>query len=411
LIVAYGNGPSDQSVALSTVFSKSNLSGAWLLNEASGDAVDATGNGHSGTVSGGVTRQVNGQLGYAYTFDGVDGNILIPSSVDFDPADGDFAWGCWFRLTDAGINPFIGRTSGPYNYTAVGDGGFSMYQTDTPGIGAEIGDGANKASHLTTAYNDGNWHYGLAIWDVSEKTLSLYIDGNLEGTDTNTSISTISNTYDIQIAKDNNYYSAVDLDDIRIWKGTVSPDRQQALYDSMKSAEDFFDQQAGEWTGIPVPSVNVVPSVANNSTPVRRLSHDYAGATGTKTVKLFAGLGFSDIVEIALQGCNLTGQIPTELGRCFNTTRIELQNNNFSSYNSITYRQDNGLYYDISNNTNLNSDDISQLIIDLDNSGITGGTLDVRGCNEGTMAYSNLTTAGQTAKDSLNGKGWNIYLD
>jgi hypothetical protein len=58
--------------------------GVWHLAESSGDAQDSTAYGTSGTVSGGVTRESTGRIGYAYDF-------VTSGLVDFgDPADGHF---------------------------------------------------------------------------------------------------------------------------------------------------------------------------------------------------------------------------------------------------------------------------------------------------------------------------------
>src|SRR6056297_3018965 len=60
LQVAYGDGPSDQSVSASVVFDKEiYLDRGYLFNEASGDALDVTSNNNDGTVIG-VTRGATG---------------------------------------------------------------------------------------------------------------------------------------------------------------------------------------------------------------------------------------------------------------------------------------------------------------------------------------------------------------
>lgn len=55
----------------------------------SGNANDASGNGHNGTVSGATMGQdMNGNSNSAYWFDGIDDYISVPSSAGFGPSSG-----------------------------------------------------------------------------------------------------------------------------------------------------------------------------------------------------------------------------------------------------------------------------------------------------------------------------------
>jgi hypothetical protein len=60
------------------------LNAYWTLQEDSGDALDATGNGNAGTVTG-ATQGATGILGTtAYSFDGTDDEVEIPHSPTID---------------------------------------------------------------------------------------------------------------------------------------------------------------------------------------------------------------------------------------------------------------------------------------------------------------------------------------
>jgi len=61
-----------------------------------GDANDASGNGHHGTVDGAtLTTDRNGEDGRAYAFDGVDDFISVMDSPDFDIGGGDMTVLAW----------------------------------------------------------------------------------------------------------------------------------------------------------------------------------------------------------------------------------------------------------------------------------------------------------------------------
>ena len=66
---------------------------------------------------------------------------------------------------------------------------------------AKVGDGTTQVS--VSAKNATGQVYSVMTWDVSESTLTLYINGEEEGTSTNTAIvgTDIENAYNLQIGK------------------------------------------------------------------------------------------------------------------------------------------------------------------------------------------------------------------
>jgi hypothetical protein len=77
-----------------------------------GDADDASGNGHHGTVQGAtLTTDRDGQEGRAYAFDGVDDFISVPDSPEFDIGVGDITVLLWVFREPAGGSRFQGLIS------------------------------------------------------------------------------------------------------------------------------------------------------------------------------------------------------------------------------------------------------------------------------------------------------------
>jgi hypothetical protein len=80
-----------------------------------GNADDASGNGHHGTVHGAtITTDRNGEDGKAYYFDGVDDYISVMDSPDFDIGAGDMTVFAWISY-EIGLNAkktIISQTTG-----------------------------------------------------------------------------------------------------------------------------------------------------------------------------------------------------------------------------------------------------------------------------------------------------------
>ena len=79
-----------------------------------GDANDASGNGHHGTVHGAaLTTDRNGEDGRAYAFDGVDDFISVMDSPDFDIGVGDMTVLAWvFQEVGPQFKGLISHTNG-----------------------------------------------------------------------------------------------------------------------------------------------------------------------------------------------------------------------------------------------------------------------------------------------------------
>lgn len=145
---------------------------AWYPLE--GNAQDASGHGHAGTLSGNVTF-VPGRLGaQAAQFDGSSGYIQIPRSVS-----NHFTIALWVKTTAtggagqwwAGKGLVDGEVSG-----AAEDFGVALV-----GDKAAFGVG-NPDSTLTstTAINDGQWHHVAATRDAVTGQMEIYVDGSLQ---------------------------------------------------------------------------------------------------------------------------------------------------------------------------------------------------------------------------------------
>ncbi len=252
--IAYGNGPSDQSVIASTVFDKdTDLVSGWLLNETSGDALDVTSNNNDGTLNGGVTQGVTGQVDGAYDFDGEDDYINVGNDSSLDIGDSG-ALGFWGKLPVWNVNEESGGISD--NITYPDDNTLYLSIHDSVGLHFRYGGTNQDDKYLnyqsSDSWADNSWHYMIATWYNSGGTtyLKLYADG-VEVASGTTSLSISFPTPPTWIIG----YSFVNsvkkyfngpMDDVRIHNSALSSTTIQAQYDATKDSQDFFSQQAGE---------------------------------------------------------------------------------------------------------------------------------------------------------------------
>ncbi len=156
------------------------LTGGLVANyKLEGNPRDFSGRSFHGKSSGGVSYTAGRVGGLAATFNGINGSISMPASVERN-----FSLACWVKTTAT-----AGSGANWYNGMAIIDG-------DVPGVAKDFGLAmlGNKAAfgignpELTitsaAAINDGNWHHLAATLNTDTGTMKLYVDGFLSASGT-----------------------------------------------------------------------------------------------------------------------------------------------------------------------------------------------------------------------------------
>lgn len=143
-----------------------------------GNTRDFSGRNFHGTPTGGITYPPGRVDGLAATFNGSNGTISIPASVDTN-----FSIACWVKTTATG--------GGNQWYNGMG-----LVDAEVAGVAADFGLAlvGNKAAFgvgktdvtitSTSAINDGAWHHLTATLDTSSGAMKLYVDGVLQTSST-----------------------------------------------------------------------------------------------------------------------------------------------------------------------------------------------------------------------------------
>ena len=219
-------GISDQQLVANTFTIPTDAIGDWPLDATSGTvAVDATGDGYDGTVSG-ATWNPNGKVNGCLTFNGVNTYVEIPG-----PVSNDFSMVFWVKTTQT-----TGGTGQWYNGTGLVDGNYSGVADDfgTALLGSKLAFGVGNPDTTilsTSPINDGNWHQCVATRVQATGVIDLYVDGNLQATGTgNTNALNASSFLTFgRIASGGGYFNG-SLDEIEIFNRALGNHEVAALY-------------------------------------------------------------------------------------------------------------------------------------------------------------------------------------
>lgn len=192
----------------------------------------------NGVRSGNATTAA-GKFNNAGTFDGVDDNAVI--SVEGSPADvgsttDSYSFAVWFNSTmdcnNAALQCIIaGKDDGSGAYP------YKFDYTLTERVEFKFSDGTNTISTFSpsgVSYADGRWHLAVGIRDVAADTISLYVDGKLLDSQTDTTTATMDNADSISFGNGGSGYTERDysglIDDVRFYNYPLNAAQVNLLY-------------------------------------------------------------------------------------------------------------------------------------------------------------------------------------
>jgi len=244
------------------------LESYWKFDEDSGVVVsDSSGNGQSGTISGGAALNSMGKSGHAIMFNGT--NDVRVSSAQFLPLIGrPYTFSLWIKddtnanvlsATYHRIIAFANGTVGIQLGLGTNSPGTSRVfyiQESTGGEAKQVTSGnVSKGWHHVVATSDGtNWH--------------MYLDGFLSdgGTGLNSGSSQYAtNTGYLYIGqRGNGGYVNGSIDDVRIYSRALTADEVKLLYSNPSNILYVVDKPECAFSGGEVQSLTV-PFVSNSN--------------------------------------------------------------------------------------------------------------------------------------------------
>lgn len=195
----------------------------WRLDDTAGStALDATGNGNTGSVEGAVS--VAGRVGSALRFDGVDDVVRVPATLSLQPAQ--VSVEAWVRRDGS---PGIYRHIVAKGATDCVASSYALYTGPDGGLAFYISNGQKftLSPDAGAGIWDGNWHRATGTFDGS--TVRLYVDGREVGSGSPTSLAI---RYDRATSTDltigaykgscADHDFSGDIDEVKVWNGALA---------------------------------------------------------------------------------------------------------------------------------------------------------------------------------------------
>lgn len=195
------------------------------------------------------TTFVQGKIGQALRFNGIDGVVIVPNSPKLNFGNGSFSISTWVSTTSTTFGWEISHNSN-------NDGIHAGYEI---GVGsgtveARIGQNSTINAYVfsNAKINDGSFHHIVLVVDRSTQTMRLYVDNNLQE---RVSIANVGNTntyHDLCIGGVTSPDTLVaffdgSIDQTRIYDRTLSPQEIGELYAETSSSTVPTNGLVGEW--------------------------------------------------------------------------------------------------------------------------------------------------------------------
>lgn len=232
-----GSGEDSYFDSLST-----NLAGYWKMNETSwsgvsDEVVDSSGTGNHGTRAGDATTTAAG-FNRSGTFDGTGDYVSVPYDASLDITD-NVSISFWFRPTSTIASGFSGTkgliSKANTNTDAENDWQFSWYDAHAGRM--RFGAYGDYILTTTATWTGGTW-YHVTVVVSSTNTAYIYVNGELDNYDSDTSIGsdpingTENNAIAIGLAKtlQGDFYFDGQIDEMRIYDRAISSEEVAKLY-------------------------------------------------------------------------------------------------------------------------------------------------------------------------------------
>jgi len=207
--------------------------GYWMLDDAPGApgalATDSSGNGGTGTLLNGPLP-INGRLGTALSFNGVDQSVIIPHAAVLDAYP--LTVSLWVSTTASTlsslVNKYLPASLSGYQVFTSGGSLCAWYFRDASNY---VWDGSG-CTLAAPGFNDGQWHHVAFIVDNSGGR--LFVDGTLRASQPWTGLpgaTTTTQSLSLAVYPGTALpYLPGDLDDIRIYDRALGASDVSALF-------------------------------------------------------------------------------------------------------------------------------------------------------------------------------------
>jgi len=192
---------------------------AWYrFEETTGPVCDSSGNGNHGTAQGsGYTRGVAGVIGTAISFNGTDGDVMVPAATSLDMITAGTIE-LWVRLANtSSVGSTVSRGTGNNDSNVLMNSSCGNMQTifSTTGVGTTNVTSACNVIPLQT------WTHIAVVNDGT--TLTMYVNGVLSTTQTGGYLGPLSSALYLGRREQGVFALSGDLDEVKWWTVVRTP--------------------------------------------------------------------------------------------------------------------------------------------------------------------------------------------
>ena len=271
--ISYGNS--------SIATSQENKPGVWdrnyqmvlHLSETAAPYLDSTGNAYSST--GGIyPTAAAGKIGGGQSFDGLSQYIAYSQAQSPNP-NGAISMEAWVNVTGATPGGVFGKWESDGNSPT--DESYELFYRVSGQPSGLLNSTGNAPVEVdgAAAVNDGNWHH-VAVTAPPTGTASIYVDGVLSGSLTNTSALLATTTDRLLIGATSlatgGSFTHGSIDEVRISNSVRSPDWIAAEYASENSPSTFYTIYPANANSIDPPSASLGASQTQQFTSMFTVS-------------------------------------------------------------------------------------------------------------------------------------------
>ncbi len=258
----YGSSAASDQQQATSVWDN-NYMGVWHMNASSdSNQDDSSGRGHTLTVNGAPTSNIDGKIGKSITFDSINDYFTHANHADFNFGAGNFTLAVWGEPTadaesDWRTLMYKGSATCRYNFVGI--------RKNAPVGGSHIeidDDSADKQVNNSIDTSDGNWHFYVAAREndalgAGHDELRNKTDSTLETLDIGDygSIDQTDKQFALGSDSDGNGKWKGDIDEIRISNIARSAAWISTSYNNQTSTSDFLSF-GGQGAGNIIPVEN-----------------------------------------------------------------------------------------------------------------------------------------------------------
>src|ERR1044072_7794039 len=211
----------------------------------------------SATVGSGVTRNVTGKAGQAYSFNGTTSANISINDLESKYTDMTFTVELWVK-TSGWSQTFCIMNPGNPRYFEIRSDGNAKTQAFISGSAA------NVTLTGTTALWDGNWHH-IVFVNASSTDHKLYVDGALEASST-TDMGLFATSGLLVVGSTLNGAVNGSIDEFAVYDSALSSTRVAAHYNGFGTSAGYTAQAMTASADIVAPSVTTEHNAAYTAT-------------------------------------------------------------------------------------------------------------------------------------------------